>query len=111
MVRDESSCSDNSEYVWDRGMGCRGSLRSSYGWPMLTLVSRIVTMQIRCNEKLPLFYFWSDRFETNRTWALILGVHLLFVSKRSDQNWRSDFFSATAHLRHDKCRNEGQLRP
>ena len=34
---------------------------------------------------------WSDRFETNRTWALVLGPQVLFVSKRSDQNWRSDF--------------------
>ena len=42
-------------------------------------------------RKTNTFYFWSDRFETNRTWAPILGLHVLFVSKRSDQNWRNDF--------------------
>ena len=33
----------------------------------------------------------TDRFETNRTWAPILGLRVLFLSKRSDQNWRSNF--------------------
>ena len=73
--------------------GGRGSLRPSYGRPKLTLVSRFVAMQIQCNEKLTIFYFWSDRFETNWTWALILGPHVLFVSKRSDQKYKSVNFS------------------
>ena len=72
--------------------GGRGSLRPSYGQPKLTLISRFVAMQIRCHEKLTLFYFWSDRFETNRTWGLILGLHVLFVSKRSDQKYKSVSF-------------------
>ena len=39
----------------------------------------------RCHKKLTLLYFWSDRFETNRTWSPIIRPHVLFVSKRSDQ--------------------------
>ena len=38
-----------------------------------------------CNIFWNTLYFWSDCFETNRTWASILGLHVLFVSKRSDQ--------------------------
>ena len=63
------------------GKGGKGSLRLSYGRPKLTLVSRFVAQQIRCYEKLTLIDFWSHRFETNRTWAPILGLHVLFVSK------------------------------
>ena len=64
-------------------------LRPSYGRPKLTLISRFGAMQIRCYEKLTLIYFSSNRFETNRTWAPILGLHVLFVSKRSDQKYKS----------------------
>ena len=75
------------------GKGGRGSLRPSYGWPKLTLVMRFFATQMRCNEKLTLLYFWSDCFETNRTWAPILGLHVLFVSKQSDQKYISVNFS------------------
>ena len=64
----------------------RGSLRPSYGRPKLALVSRFVATKIRCNEKLTLLYFSSDRLETNRTWTPIWSVHVLSVSKRSDKN-------------------------
>ena len=95
--------------------------RSTAGVPMKTLgynakwghrpKTVIVTENQSRNGSKSLRQFWSNRFETNRTWSPNIGAHVLFVSKRSDQNWRRDFFSATAHLRHDKCRNEGQLRP
>ena len=42
-------------------------------------ICRIVNKPL---QKKTLRQFWSDRFETNRTWALILGLHVLFVSKR-----------------------------
>ena len=71
--------------------GGRGSLRPSYGRPKLTLISRFVAMQLRCQGSKSLRQFWCDRFETNKTWAPTLGPQVLFVSKRSDQNWRSDF--------------------
>ena len=35
--------------------------------------------------------FWSDRLETNRTWSPNIGAYVLFVSKWTDKNWRSDF--------------------
>ena len=35
--------------------------------------------------------FLSVRFETKRTQSPNIGAHVLFVSKRSDQNWRSDY--------------------
>ena len=59
--------------------GGRGSLRPSYGQPKLTLISRFVAMQIRCYEKLTLFYFWSDRFETNRKWGHFFHVIQIFL--------------------------------
>ena len=34
---------------------------------------------------------WSDRFEMNRTWSPSVRAHVLFISKRSDQNLDSDF--------------------
>ena len=74
------------------GKGGKVSLRPSYGRPKLPLVSRFVAMQIWCNEKLSLFYFWSNPFETNRTWSPILGLHVLFVSKRSDQKQKRVIF-------------------
>ena len=40
-----------------------------------------------------LHQFWSNRFKANRTLPPIMGLHVLFVSKRSDHNWRSDFYS------------------
>ena len=61
--------------------GGRGSLRPSYGRPKLTLVSKFVAVQIRCNEKLTFFYFLS------------IGLHVLFVSKRLDQKYKSVNFS------------------
>ena len=45
----------------------------------------------RCCKSKSLCQFWSNRLETNRTWSPNIRVHVLFVSKRSDQNWRSDF--------------------
>ena len=75
------------------GKGGRVSLKPSYGRLKLTLVSRFVAMQIWYIEKLSLFYFWSNPFETNRTWSPILGLHVLFVSKRSDQKYKSVNFS------------------
>ena len=78
--------------------GGRGSLRPSYGQPKLTLISRFVAMQIRCHEKLTLFYFWSDRFETNRTWGPILGLHVLFVSKWSYQKPNQKSVNFSWHL-------------
>ena len=79
-------------------MGGRGSFRPSYGRSKLTLVSRFVAMQIRCYEKLTLFFIFGpialkliehelrymDIFETNRTWTPIYGFHILFVSKQLD---------------------------
>ena len=47
-------------------------------------------------RKTNTFYFWSDRFETNRTWAPILGLHVLFVSKQSDQNTKVLIFRNTS---------------
>ena len=45
-----------------------------------------VTKNQRCCKKLTLLYFWSDRFETNRTWSPSIGAHVLFVLKRSGKN-------------------------
>ena len=73
------------------GTAGRGSLRPIYRRPKLTLVSRFVAMQLRCQGSKSLCQYWSDRFETNSTWAPLLGPQVLFVSKRSDQNWRSNF--------------------
>ena len=41
---------------------------------------------IAVSKKITLLYFWSHRFETNRTWTQISEVHVLFVSKQLDQN-------------------------
>ena len=73
--------------------GGRVSLRPSYERPKLTLISRFVATQFRCYGSKALCQFWSHRFETNRTWALTLGLHVLFVSKRSDQKYKSVNFS------------------
>ena len=62
-------------------------------------ISTVVLQKMkRCNEKRTLMYFWSDRFETNRTCSLNIRVHVLFVSKRSDQKNKSFSFSL-----HRKC--------
>ena len=80
VIPGESSCPDGSEYVWQRGVGD--------GWPKLILVSRFVAMQIRCYEKITLFYFWSDRLGTNITWALILGVYVCkYTYERFEYPW------------------------
>ena len=50
----------------------------------------IVMVNQRCQRWKSLHQFWSDRFETNRTW----GPNIL-----------------KPHLRHDKSQNEGQRRP
>ena len=51
------------------------------GWPWkvwgITLQTSYVgsvTKNQRCYKKLKLLYFWSDRFETNRTWSLSIGA-------------------------------------
>ena len=65
-------------------MGGNGSLRLSYGRPKLTLISRFVATQLRGNEKLTLCYFWSDCFDTNRTWTPIYRESM-FYSFQSDR--------------------------
>ena len=42
-----------------------------------------VTKYKRCSKKLTLFYFWSNRFEANRTRAYKYGAHALQVLKPS----------------------------
>ena len=77
-----------------------GCWRPSYMRPKLTIISKFVAMQIPCYEKLILFYFWFDCFETNKRWAPIQELHVPFVSKRSDKkknnsgnfSWRPWFF-------------------
>ena len=71
--------------------GVRGCLRPSYGRPKLTLVWRFVATQLRCHKSKTIRQFWSAHLETNRTWTPILGLFVLFVSKQSNENWRSDF--------------------
>ena len=71
--------------------GGRGSLRPSYGRPKLTLVSRFVALQLQCQGSKSLRQFSSEKSEANRSWTLLFGLHILFVSKRSDENWQSDF--------------------
>ena len=51
---------------------------------------------IAVSKKLTLFYFWSDRFETKKTWIQIYGVHVLFVSKYLDQKYKSVSFFDTS---------------
>ena len=73
---------------------------SWFGWPRLRLEVRVDQSEVKyrsCYEKSrgvkvskSLRQFWSNRLETNRTWEHHIGVHVLFVSKWSDENWRSD---------------------
>ena len=51
----------------------------------------IVTENQRCQGSKSLCQFSSDRFETNRAWGPNIRVYVLFVSKRSDENWLSDY--------------------
>ena len=69
--------------------GGRGCLRPSYRRPKLTLVSRFVVNKLRRNGSKTLRQILSERSETNRTWTPIWWVHVLFVSKQSDENWLS----------------------
>ena len=78
------------------GKGGRGSLffKAELRAAEVDSCFEICWKQIQCEQKLTLLYFSSDRFETNRTWALILGLHVLYVSKRLDQKDKRDNFSS-----------------
>ena len=71
--------------------GGRGCLRPCYGRSKLTLVSKKEKPKLRCRKSKTLRQFLSDHLETNRTWTPIWWVHVLFVSKRWDENWRTVF--------------------
>ena len=71
--------------------GVRGCLRPSYGRLKLTRVSSFVATKLRCQGSKTLHQFSSDHLETNRTWAPIGWPQALFVSRLSNQNWRTEF--------------------
>ena len=54
-----------------------------------------VTKNQRCNEKLTLLYFWSDRFETNRTCSPSIGAHVLLFQSDLTKNTKVLVFRYT----------------
>ena len=77
--------------------GGRGSLRPRCGRPKLTLVSRFVAMQIRCYEKLTLFFIFGPialkRIEHGV--SILDSMFYLFPSDRT-KNEKVLFFCNTA---------------
>ena len=60
---------------------------------MPIVIYKNTMLQIVIYKKINVWeeYTPLDCFETNRTWGPNNGAHVLFVSKRSDQYWQSDF--------------------